>query len=203
MKRLFYVFAVLLIAIFAGAQNQTPTPSQSQNAPDQGVSLGDAARAIRAQKTPPSPNAKVYTNDNLPTAGSISTTTGDFGGIAPPPADKSGKPAAKDKDKSAEDANAKLAEDYKGKVADLKKQIDGLKHDIDIMQREDKLRQAAFYGDAGLQARPENQQKYQEQTKKYQDDLKAKQDQLDAANQQLEQLREEIRKAGLPSSVGE
>ena len=203
MKRLLYVFAaVLLVALFAGAQ------SQSSN--DTGVSLGDAARAARAKQTPPSPNSKVFTNDNIPTTGSISTTSGNYGGITPPPEDKPGtKPAAKDaakdgaKDKSADEAAKAAADGYKQKVADVKKQIDGLKHDIDIMQREDKLRQAAFYGDAGLQARPENQQKYQEQTKKYQDDLKAKQDQLDAANQQLEQLREEIRKAGLPSSLGE
>ena len=195
MKRLFYVFAaVLLTAVFAGAQ------SQSSN--DTGVSLGDAARAARAQKTPPSPNGKVFTNDNIPTTGSISTTTGNYAGVTPPaPA----KPGAKDAaaPKSDDEAKAKMADEYKQKVADVKKQISQLTSEIDLMQREDKLRQAAFYGDAGAKARPENQQKYQEATKKYQDDLKTKKDALDAANQQLEQLREEIRRNNLPTSLGE
>ena len=195
MKRLLYVFAaVVLTAVFAGAQ--------SQSSQDTGVSLGDAARAARAKQTPPSPNGKVYTNDNIPTTGSISTTSGNYGGIAPAP---SPKPGSKDAAaaKSDDELKAKMADDYKQKVADVKKQISQLKAEIDVMQREDKLRQAAYYGDAGAQMRPENMQKYQEATKKYKDDLQAKQDALDAANQQLENLREEIRKNNLPSSIGE
>jgi hypothetical protein len=192
MKRIFYLcIAVLFLATLACAQNDN-------------VSLGDAARAARVNKTQASPNAKVYDNDNLPTGGAISTTTGDFAGVAASKDDKDSKDktAAKGgKDKTGDNGKSTQEQAFKDKAADLKKNIDQLSRELDVMQREQRLKAAAYYGDAGTKLR--NQQQYQDDEKKYQSDLSAKQDQLSQAKQQLDDLREQVRQAGLPASIAE
>jgi hypothetical protein len=183
-------------------------------AQDQGVSLGDAARAQQARKGSPSPNAKVYDNENLPRGGNISTTTGDYAGVAAPAAtktsssaktgDASAKGTAGDKgakDKSAEEAAKEEAEEFQKKVDEAKKTIADAEHEIDILQREQRLQAAAYYGDAA--ARLQNRANWEADVKKQQEALKAKQDQLEAAKAALDQLRDDIRKAGLPASLGE
>src|SRR3954471_7204555 len=75
MKRLLLGFsAMLLAATLACAQE---------------VSLGDAARAAREKKGGTAPNGEGYDNENLPRGGNLSTTSGDFAGVAAPPASKS------------------------------------------------------------------------------------------------------------------
>jgi len=205
MKSLLLVGAALLVAApLACAQND-------------GVSLGDAARAQQAKRGNPSPNAKVYDNENLPKGGAISTTTGDYGGIASAPASKSSSTAAttaaststaatagKDKgakDQTQDEADKAQADEFAQKVADAKKNIAQLEREVDVMQRENRLKAAAFYGDAGTKLR--DGAKYQAEDQKQQETLKAKQDELAAAKAALDQIRDDIRKAGLPSSIGE
>jgi hypothetical protein len=184
-------------------------------AQDQGVSLGDAARAQQARKGTPSPNAKVYDNENLPKSGNISTTTGDYAGVAAPAASKTSSTSAKTgdatarggagdkgaKDKSAEEAAKEQADEFQKKVDEAKKTIADAEHEIDILQREQRLQAAAYYGDAA--ARLQNRANWEADVKKQQEALKAKQDQLEAAKAALDQLRDDIRKAGLPASLGE
>jgi hypothetical protein len=201
MKRLWLFLAVgILGAGFAAAQ-------------DQGISLGDAARMQREKKAQSSPNGKVYDNENLPKKNTLSSTTGDFGGLpAEDDKDKEGAvtadaSAAKGKGDKAEKTDEEAAKDkqeeFKSKAADIKKEIDQLNREIDVLNREQRLRAAAYYGDAGAKARPENQAKWVADEKKFQDDLKAKQDDLAAAKQKMTDLQDEIRKAGLNSSIGE
>lgn len=200
MKRFGIVFAaVLMTAIMACAQGE--------------VSLGEAARKARESQGQASPNVKVYDNDNLPKSGNLSTTSGDFAGVTasagstrtPSASSATGATgtAAAGKDASAgSDADkAKLGDEFKQKVADAKKNIEQLTRELDVMQREQRLRAAAYYGDAGTSLRDEA--KYQADDKKYQETLQAKQAELDKAKADLEQIRDDIRKAGLPSSVGE
>src|SRR5438445_13493642 len=63
---------IALILIAAGALSaQSTTTGQTTTAAQQQVSLGDAARRARESK-PAEPQAKVFTNENLPTGGTIS-----------------------------------------------------------------------------------------------------------------------------------
>jgi len=205
MKPLLCTLAALLIA--------APACAQSSN---QGMSLADAARAAQARKSRPSPNAKVYDNDNLPRGGGLSTTTGDYAGIAPTPPAKgsaaakasasagttatAGKDAAA-KEQSPDDAMKAQADEFRGKVEEAKKNIAQLEREVDVMQRENRLKAAAYYGDAGTKLR--DGAKYQADDQKQQETLKAKQAELDVAKAALDQLRDDIRKANLPSSIGE
>lgn len=178
----------------------------------QEVSLGDAARAQRQKKHAASPNARVYDNENLPKGGALSTTTGGLevasssaseartssssssGASASASASAAGSAEEKEEQKKAED-------EWRQKIADAKKNISQLERELDVLQRENRLRAAAFYGDAGTRLR--DSAKFEGDDKKYQADIQTKQTELAAAKQALDQMRDGIRKAGLPSSLGE
>ena len=69
-----------------------------------------------------------------------------------------------------------------------------MQRELDIAQREAKLRAATFYGDAGAQLR--DSAKFGEEMRKTQEEMDTKKQALDAANQKLSDLQEEARKAG-------
>src|SRR5690348_9935670 len=110
MKRIWISACLVAMAIPAVAQTQSPQQPQS---------LGDAARAARANKTP-STTKMTFDNDNLPRSGELSVV----GTPAAPPKKESPKDAKAiaDKeasDKAASDAFAKRIEDKKKEVSDL------------------------------------------------------------------------------------
>lgn len=175
-------------------------------------SLGDAARDAHSQKHPA---AKVYTNDNLPTGAPISITgtpepakpaeAGDqAGGEDDAKAAAASNPDAKPDDAKPDDAEAarqKASEDWKQKLAAQKKDISLLERELDVMQREYRLRAAAFYADAGNRLR--NQQQWSQDDQQYRSRIEQKQKQLDEAKQKLDDLKEQARKGGAPASVYE
>jgi hypothetical protein len=191
MRQIEYMLAlsavVLASAMGAGAQSQ---------------SLGDYARAVRKEKRPPA--KKVYTNDNLPTAASISV-------VGPPAASAEEKPAAKPHEEKEKEAHkeSKTAEKqapqdeqgWRNLFSEQKKKISDLEHELDLLEREYKLRIAAYYADAGSQLR--DQRKWAEEDAKYRADIAEKQKQVDEAKVQLQDTEEQARKAGMPSSVSE
>lgn len=128
------------------------------------------------------------------------------------PDDKSdGKPEAKPKsdaaaksdgqgdkkDEAAEREKANQA--WQKKLSDQKNQIDMLNRELDVMQREYRLRAAAMYGDAGNRLR--NSTQWDKEDADYKQKLEAKQKTLDDAKQQLEDMKEQARKAGVPASL--
>ena len=175
---------LLLLPLSAGAQ-----------------SLGDAARRARAQKKSAG-TAKVFTDDNLPKNATINVG----GATATAPETKPTKPAdaaageqgeATDADTPADPAEVKkkAEADYRDKVKAQKEEITRLERELDVAQRENRLRAAQFYGDAGARLRDEK--KFAEDDRKYQAEIENKQKALSDARQKLDQLRDDIRKAGL------
>jgi len=153
-------------------------------------SLGDIARQNRNKKKGTS-NVKLD-DDNMPR---IAHPEDDTAKKDDKPADAS-KDAGKDpKDaKDEKDAKTKKADDVKAKVEAQKQEISRLQRELDIAQREAKLRAATFYGDAGAQLR--DSAKFGEEMRKTQEEMDTKKQALDAANQKLSDLQEEARKAG-------
>ncbi len=78
-----------------------------------------------------------------------------------------------------------------------KKEIANLQRELDVAQREARLRSAAYYADAGVMLR--DQAKFAEDSRKEQDEINTKKQALDAAQQKLADLQELARKSGLPS----
>jgi hypothetical protein len=152
-------------------------------------SLGDYARAVRKNKTDTSSTTRHYDNDNLPTNDALSV-------VGPPPgadANAGQKAAAVDSSAAAAERQ-KTADEWNDKIAKQKAKIDSLNHELDLDQREIRVRTAAWYSDPSLSARNIQWNKDDAQ---YRSDIDAKQKALDAARQQLDEIQEQARKAGI------
>lgn len=165
-------------------------------------SLGDAARQARKNK-PTEPTTKVITNDDLKSSGGLALP--DTAGSAAIASDQEAKSDAdKDKDKEKDkdkakaslspDDQAKLDKEWQEKISNQKDQIALLERELEVLQRENKLRATNYYADAGTRLR--NEQKYAEDDRKYQADIAAKQKAIDDAKAELERMQEEARKVG-------
>lgn len=181
------------------------------------VSLADAARAQRKDKqSAPKP---VIDNDSLPREEHINVV----GQQALAPASLRSETAPEEQDASANsDAQAKADDDktkltvdpnqsagdrealygeWRKKIADQKDTITLLTRELDVLQREYRLRAAAMYADVGNRLR--NANSWDKEDRDYKDKIEAKQKDLDRAKQQLSDMQDQARKAGIPSGVVE
>jgi hypothetical protein len=196
MKRITYVW--LATAVVTGAVVTGSAQAQSQP-------LGDYARTVRKdkEKEQKPTAAKKYDNDNLPVNDKLSIV-----GQAPPDeaAANATAPAAgdaaKDMPKTDDAASRqKLADDWKGKIATQRNQIELATRELDVAEREYRLRAAAMYGDAGNRLRSEGT--WDKEDAQYKQQIAQKQKAVDDAKQKLDALQEEARKAGVPARARE
>ena len=207
----------------AAALGQSSSSTTSQSTPPgttPGSSLGDYARQVRKDTTKGKP--KVFDNDNLPTEDKLSivgqpAASPDNAAKAPETAEASeapsdGKPGADAKpaaDAKAGDANKQSAEDAKqaqwkqwsDKIKAQQQAIELANRELDVAQREYKLRAAAMYGDVGNRLR--NSADWDKQDAQYKQQIDDKQKAVEDAKQKLEEMEEDARKAGVPSSYRE
>ncbi len=181
MKRiLYFLVAVLVLGLAAAAGAQED-------------SLGDYARKQKSAQKPASPNAKVWTNDDIASVPAVPEAK---------PADSKDKSKdAKDKDKDKSADKEKLAAEWKDKIAKQKDKIAETQRAIDVIQREYKLRSIEWYTQAGNALL--DPKKWYDQQQKYEKEIADRQKELADQQAELEKMRDEIRKAGLSSSVGE
>lgn len=167
-------------------------------------SLGDYARAVRKNKAEPSSTSRHYDNDNLPTRQPLSV-------VGPPPAadanaapeagDEKSKPSEKTApvDPAAAAAAAaerqKASDEWKKKLDTQQEKIDSLNHDLDLQQREYRLRVATMYNSQST--RLQNAGQWDKEDTQYRSDAEAKQKAIDAARQELNEMQEQARKAGV------
>jgi hypothetical protein len=195
MKRIGYV--VLAEIVLAGVLVSLAGAQSSD-------SLGDYARSVRKEEKKGA--AKKYDNDNLPTTDKISvvgnaqpeTDTGDTNAASTP--DANAVQPGTEKKPDVSDAQ-KVNEDLKKKIDEQKAKVDLLAREMDVTQREYRLRAAAFYADAGNRLR--NQGSWDKEDSQYKQQLAQKQKALDDAKKALADLQEQARKAGLPAKVRE
>lgn len=204
MKRVFLesiVAICLTVALSAGSNAQTSDSS-----------LGDYARSVRQNKSQATKaTTKVYDNDTIPSATTISVV-----GSTPQAVADDGKKAGDDKasdkvtstdsksndqkpdQKTEKKADAikpgqsleerqKVFDAWKTRIADQKKKVDQLSHELNDYQHNSTLAQVSLW--------PE--------TQKYGQGLAEKQKALEQAKTELSNLEEQARKAGVPSSVAE
>jgi hypothetical protein len=146
-------------------------------------SIADLARQQRQAKRPSA--AKVYTNE-------------DFAPVTINAASDKAESAAKtDKkeDAAKADGNAKQAADIKAKADEQRKNIAQLERELDVAQREYRLKVAVYYADVGNNLR--DSKKWSEDDRKQRAELDEKQKALNDAKQKLSDIEEEARKAGV------
>ncbi len=153
-------------------------------------SLGDVARSARKGK-PQTASAKHYDNDNLPTDDKLSVVGPATASNATPATAPA--PAADPKAVATERQQA--ADDMKSKIDEQKKTVDSLNHELDLTQREYRLRAVAQYSDAGNRLR--NSAQWDKDEADFKKQLADKQKAVDDAKHDLENLQEQARKAGV------
>jgi hypothetical protein len=195
----------------------------------QDASLGDLARQTRKQKGQKAPAAKKYDNDNLPVNDRLSVVgqaPAESADTTAPASSGEPAPAAADSAASAEDSNTsaktaddkksaedkkpagdeqaekqKMFKDWQAKIHAQQNQIDLLTREVDVANREYRLRAASFYADAGNRLR--NAVSWDKEDVQYKEQMADRQKKLDEAKTKLEDLQEQARRAGVPSSMRE
>jgi hypothetical protein len=174
--------------------------------------LGDYARGVR--KGDKKEVGKKYDNDNLPTTDKISIVGNASESAGPEDANPGStseassakaensstavKPESQAQDgaKKADGTDAQKADDpWKKKFAEQKSKIDLLSRELDVAQREYRLRAAAFYADAGNRLR--NQGSWDKEDAQYKQQIAQKQKAVDDAKKALDDMKEQGRKAGV------
>ena len=158
-------------------------------------SLGEIARKYRAQKKP-TPTINLN-DDNMPRKLDANSDED-----VKKESDSGDKTAANDQAKKeaadkAKDDKDKLA----GQIKDQKEEISRLQRELDVTQREQRLRAAAYYADAGTQLR--DQTKFADDSRKEQDEIDSKKQALTAAQQKLDDMQEQARKSGVRTNDNE
>jgi hypothetical protein len=208
MKRITLVtFAAMVLAGMVAAQSQ-PSASPAAQAPvASSQSLADYARSVRKDKKPTTP--KQFDNDNLPKTDKLSVVgNATESAAATPLADAGADQGAADPNKpavikpgdSVEDRQ-KVFDEWKGKIDEQKDDINLVSRELDVLQREYRLRAAAFYADAGNRMR--DSKDWDKEDRQYKEQIADKQKAVDEAKQKLEQLQENARKSGVPTSSRE
>jgi hypothetical protein len=167
-------------------------------------SLGEVARSARKGKTHQSAANHQYDNDNLPktehlsvvgpapaVTGNGSTPTGD---VNPQNQAAAQATSAADK-KAAAPKPPSAADEWKNKIDDQKQKVASLSHELELTQREYRLRAVAMYSDAGNRLR--NSATWDKEDADFKKQLDEKQKAVDAAKQDLDNLTEQARKAGI------
>jgi len=201
MKSIAYVW--LAVTILAGTLT---TLAGAQSEP-----LGDYARAVRKEKKQEKlESGKHFDNDNLPKTDTLSVVGKAADQSAPNSSDAADKAQT---DQKADDSTKlgeskpgepakdrqKMYDEWKKKITAQQEQVNLLTREMDVMQREYRLRAAAFYADAGNRLR--NAGSWDKEDAQYKQQLAEKQKTLDTAKEELQDLRERARKAGVPSSM--
>jgi hypothetical protein len=182
--------------------------ASAQDANVQEPSLGSYARAVRKDKKPQAA-AKKFDNDNLPKDDKISVV----GNVTAASADASAAPLAESQ--AAASPSGKLEvqpgqtqeqrqvvyDQWQQRINTQQSQVDLLTRELDVDQREYRVRAAAFYADAGDRLR--NQAAWDKEDADYKQKIADRQKALEAAKQQVADMQEEARKSGVPSSSRE
>jgi hypothetical protein len=165
--------------------SQTQTTSQTPQSQD---SIAAAARKAREQKKElPHPTVKVFTNDDLPTGGGISTVGEEKGGDS--------ASAAKDEG-AAGGANDEKT--WRDRFAKLRHKLDQDQAELDLLQREVGVAEVQYYGGDPTKAMNDQMsgQPFGAAYQKKVADIDAKKKQVETDKQAIADAEEELRKSG-------
>lgn len=165
-----------------GKESDTKTEAQTGSAAQIPVpqdSVAAAARKAREQKKDSSKPAKVFTNDDIPTSGGISSV-----GVAPT--------AATDK-AEAQSTPANDEKTWRDKFAKLHQKLSKDTADLDVMQRELGVLDVQYYNDP---VKAMQQQLSRDDINKKTTDIDNKKKDIAADQQAIDDAEDDLRKAG-------
>lgn len=172
----------------SAAKDQSTNAANQQTPAAPADSLAEAARKARAadKKTPKA--ARVFTNDNIPSAGGVS----EVGVASQPPSDSGSAPDAQAKG-AAKPAAAKDEAGWRARFAQLHHKLDQDQAELDIMQRELGVLNVQYYSDPN---KAMQQQLSRDDINKKTDAIDKKKAQVAADQQAISDAEDALRKAG-------
>jgi chromosome segregation ATPase len=168
-------------------QAATPAPQQE--------SLADAARKSREQKKEASKTVKVFTNDNIPTSGGISSV-GAAAEEAQAPEEAAGANANGVSGNKSSQSEAE--KQWRDKFAALRAKLSKDQATLDVLQRELNVDALQYYGGDPNKAY-QDQQSLQPLGTEYnqkRQEIEAKQKEIEADQQAISDAEDDLRKAG-------
>jgi hypothetical protein len=171
-------------------------------------SLGEIARQERAKKgvAAPAKASRVFTNENLPREGGLSTSDT---GAAPKAkageakegeakegeAKAEGKEGEKKTEGEAAKPTAEVEKEYREKAAKLRDALATEERRLDVLQRESNLASIQYYSDPN---RAMNEQYSRNELNTRQAEIDKQKATVEAARRAISNLEEELRKKNLP-----
>jgi hypothetical protein len=108
---------------------------------------------------------------------------------------------AKEKDRDEDAERQKAWNEWKKRLQAQKNEIATLEKDLDLTNREYRLRAAAMYADAGNRLR--NAGSWDKEDRDYKAQIAQKEKAVEEAKSKLESMKEDARREGVPSSMRE
>src|SRR5580700_11667494 len=161
-----------------------PSAQSSDSAPAKPDPIVAAARRAREEKKDQSKPAKVFTNENLPTTGGISSVGGTH---------TSGENGSDDKAAAAGNPSGNDEKAWRTRFAQLHHKLDQDQADLDVMQRELGQLDIQYYNNP---VKAMQQDLTREDINKKTSDIEAKKQQIEADKQAISDAEDDLRKAG-------
>jgi predicted negative regulator of RcsB-dependent stress response len=187
MKRKWLWGGVLLGFLMAGGW-----PAWSAAQTSKTPSLGEYARKLKAQRAEEHLKpVKVYTNDNIPRSGALSTATA----ATPQPA----KPAETEKAPSAETPASASTHDekyYRNKLKELQDQKELHERELAVLQQKVGVNQTQYFSDPNKTLQQESTPAFYSDVSKLREDIAAKKQQIDEDQQAIDKLHQQCMREG-------
>ena len=146
-------------------------------------SVADAARQAKEQQKQAAKAPMVWTNDNLPTSGTVNVVG------QPATSSPAGSAATADSQAIADSADADASKDkITADLAAAQKNLDSAKTDLDLAQRESKLDSDQFYSTPDYASNQQGQAKLDADKSQ----VTAKQQAVDAAQKKVDDLQKQL-----------
>jgi hypothetical protein len=191
MRRILWLATAALFVLPASGwcrqAGQSQGQSRAQSSAPQHESLADAARKAREQRKEAPKAAKVFTNDNIPAAGGISS-------VGPAPAEEKPAEGAKAEKAPVGAAAPKDQEKmWRQRFANLRQKLAQDQADLDVTQRELGVLNLQNYNDP---VKAMQQQMTRGDINKKTADIEAKKKAVEADKQAISDAEDDLRKSG-------
>lgn len=187
------LFGLAVLFPAAALAQQSQSQSQESQSKPQTQSLAEAARKAREKKG--AQKAKVFTNDNLPTTGTVNVV-----GAQPAQAEgeaQQGEQAQGQVEGQAQGTANPAADEqlWRGRFAEARKKLADAEKELDILQRELNLMNMQYYSDP---QRTLNEELTRKSVNEHRAKIDAKQAEINQLKQAIEDLERDLRAAGGP-----
>jgi len=175
---LFAEMALSIVPALGAAQEATST-----------TSLGDLARKLRADRKQTDQKPKVFTNDNLPTAPKLESSSETSGTSATP---SKGAEASAGAAKPSPGAHDEAY--FRKRAKELRDQMALHQRELSVLEQKHSQGQTAYYSDPQKSLLQTSSPAFYSDENKLRDDLQKKKDQIAADQKALDDLADELRR---------